>query len=689
MTPDEFQQWADVLPDALLLLSGRGEIVAVNRSFRELEIAPASCVGRPLADLVVEPADELNAYLRECRRTREGAIGAVQFRGQTIVSRCVGSLLEPAFEQQPASLLLRIPSAEPTIDRFAVLNEKLDALAHEVERRKEAEHSLRRQRDLATFGRDIGIILAREATLSDMLQRCCESMVRYLDGAFARVWTLDEDGKTLVLKASAGMYTHLDGEHSRIQVGQYKIGQIAAAKRPHLTNSVIGDQRVHDQEWAKAHKMVAFAGYPMVVDERVVGVMALFSQRTLSESSLDAMASVANHVALGIERIRAEDEVRRHAAALQLADRRKDEFLAMLGHELRNPLAPVRSGIELLRLESDGHTETLDLMNDHVQHMTRLVDDLLDVSRIMRGRIKLQRQPVLLDTVITRAVESMRHHLGPQELELNVKRCESKLWVNADPIRVSQVLMNLLNNAVKYTPRGGKLWLETSGDDGQATVRVRDSGVGIDSNFLPQVFELFAQEDRSLDRSAGGLGIGLTLAQRLVELHGGTISVSSEGLGKGSEFVFYLPLCRPPDSIAAEKKSKPPSEANSGYRILVVDDSVGSAKILCRLLSAVGQHKVEMVHDGPSVLPAASSLRPDIIFLDIGLPGLDGYQVARLLRNAPELEDVHLVALTGYGADDARKRSVEAGFDHHLVKPVGLDQIKQILTSTPHRSQTN
>lgn len=669
------------MPDALLLVTGGGEIRAANRRVQELGIDSELLVGKSLSELVSDKPTELQQFLRQCQRSRDEVLGALRFRHLDATQRCTGSLLQPVSDGKPCLVLLRMPAADPTIDRFAVLNEKLEALAGEIDRRKKAEASLRSQRDLAAFGRDIGIALGQAESMSGMLQTCAELIVRHLKAAFARIWTLSHSSRTLVLRASAGLYTHLDGSHSQIQIGQYKIGLIAQEQKPHLTNSVIGDPRVHDQAWAEANKMVAFAGYPMIVDGRTVGVIAMFSREVISESVFDALASIANHIALGTERILAETAVRRHAEALQRADRRKDEFLAMLGHELRNPLAPIRSGIELLRLESTQHEDTLALMNEHVQHITRLVDDLLDVSRIMRGRIKLKRQPVLLNELIQRAIESVRGYITERRHELILSLSDSPSWVDADPVRILQVLINLLNNAVKYTPDGGRIWVESRCRDEVVAVSVRDSGVGIDSAFVPQVFDLFAQADQSLDRAAGGLGIGLTLARRLIELHGGEISVVSEGHNKGSTFEVHLPMAKKPEQSEKNKRADPSGPEQSSFRILVVDDSVGSAKILRRLLTAVGSHDVEIIHDGLSVVSVAQRFRPEIIFLDIGLPGMDGYQVARAIRSKPEFVETTLVALTGYGAEDARERSRQAGFDMHLVKPMSLDQLNTVLST--------
>ncbi len=680
MKPDEFLKFADLMPDALLLLSSDGIILAANRRIDErVGLDRKNIIGQPLSKIVVNPPDELQAYLRMCCRSRDGVISLLRFTGRAAALKCDGARLSAATEGGSPLVILRIPHDDTTVARFVVLNEKIDQLAREVERRKRAENELREQRDLATFGRDIGIALAHAATLREMLQRCTDLLVRHLDGAFARIWTLEVSSNTLKLQASAGLYTHVDGEHSRIKVGQYKIGLIAEERKPHLTNSVIGDQRVHDQAWAKSEGMVAFAGYPLIVDDRTVGVMAMFARHPLSENTLKAMSSVSNSIALGIDRKRVEAALKRNARALQLADRRKDEFLAMLAHELRNPLAPIRSGLELLQLQSEDG-ETIALMQEHVQHMVRLIEDLLDVSHIMRGKVELRREPLLLDDVVARAAQTVQSLIDQHRHQLSVVTSDVPIWLYADPVRMTQVVSNLLSNAAKYTPDGGSIWLETACENNDAILRVRDNGMGISADFLPEVFELFAQADRSLDRAHGGLGIGLTLAQRLVALHGGSISAVSEGVGKGSEFAVRLPMSSAPRQIQ-QPTGKVMEHPTEKLRILVVDDSVGSAKILRRILTAIGDHTVELAHDGPGAVTTAESFHPDVIFLDIGLPGIDGFEVARQLRVKPEFTSTIMVALTGYGTEQDRLKSQEAGFDQHLIKPVGVEELKQVLAT--------
>jgi CheY-like chemotaxis protein len=348
----------------------------------------------------------------------------------------------------------------------------------------------------------------------------------------------------------------------------------------------------------------------------------------------------------------------------------------MLAHELRNPLAPIRSGLDLLSLRDGDDDESVCLMRGQVDHLARLVDDLLDVSRIMRGKIQLRREPVDLTAISQSALETVRPSVEEQRQTVTVSTPPDPVWINADPVRVAQIASNLLNNATKYTEPGGTIWLTISRKGGEAVLSVRDNGVGLDSGLLPRVFDLFAQGDRSLERSQGGLGIGLTLVKTLVELHGGKVSAHSEGAGKGSEFIVRFPLLKqvePPRRLPER-----PSQVR-GRRILVVDDNVGTTKIQSLLLARLGDHEIRTAHDGVSALSIAAEFSPEIVLLDIGLPKMCGYEVARQLRAQPDGEDALLVALTGYGTEEDRRRSLESGFDEHLVKPAGLEALRKLL----------
>jgi signal transduction histidine kinase len=387
-------------------------------------------------------------------------------------------------------------------------------------------------------------------------------------------------------------------------------------------------------------------------------------------------------------------ELARANEALRQADRRKDEFLAMLSHELRNPLAGLCNALNLIHPSRRSWGGEPDLptapperqrawgiIDRQLRHLVRLVDDLLDVSRINQGKIQLQPQLLDLAGVITTAVEMSRPFIEARRQKLEVRLPEQPLPVEGDPTRLSQAVANLLNNAAKYTEEGGCIWVsaEEQRQTAHVVVRVRDTGVGIAAEKLPHIFDLFMQVDRTLDRAEGGLGIGLTLVRRLVEMHGGRVEAHSEGPGKGSEFVVRLPR------VGAEpepKRARTPRGEQAGQcrprRVLVVDDNRDAADSLAMLLRLLG-HEVGTAHDGMAALDAARAFVPEVVLLDIGLPNMDGYEVARRLRQEPALSGALLVALTGYGQEQDRRRSLEAGFDIHLVKPVDPDELEAIL----------
>jgi len=392
------------------------------------------------------------------------------------------------------------------------------------------------------------------------------------------------------------------------------------------------------------------------------------------------------------ERAKQMQEYLQHQAeTLREVDRRKSEFLATLGHEMRNPLAPLWNAVRLLEAQDAGDSaaaEVRDIITRQVEQLTRLADDLLDISRIAQGKIELRKERVDLAAVVAQAVQMSAPQRKARRHSLDVNAPAEPLWMDADPARLVQIMVNLLNNAAKYTEPGGQIWFSAEREGSDAVLRIRDTGIGIRPELLPHVFELFTQGEWT-SHSQEGMGIGLALVRRLVELHGGVITAASAGWGQGSEFVVRLPALsaeeagpapRDAERVAADRAAAAlPSPAR--LRILIVDDNVDTARSLKLLLSMEG-HEVEIAHDGLATLKVADSFRPDVILLDIGLPRMDGYEVARRLRARPDMQRALLVALTGYGQDDDRRRSQEAGFSAHLVKPVRLEILQALLTNS-------
>ncbi len=381
------------------------------------------------------------------------------------------------------------------------------------------------------------------------------------------------------------------------------------------------------------------------------------------------------------ERKRMENETKRQAEALQEADRRKDEFLALLAHELRNPLAPIQNAVQIMhfcRIEDTQLLWARDMVERQVRLMARLVDDLLDVSRITRGKIQLKEEQVNLEAVVIRAVETSRPLIEERRHELTVCLPSEPVRLRADPTRLEQILVNLLNNAAKYTEHHGHVWLTIRQQGDEVEIRVKDNGIGIRREMLACIFDPFVQAERALTRSQGGLGIGLTLVRRLVETHGGSIVASSAGPNRGSVFIVRLPAPADTAESEVEEDGSQSLEPSPVRRILVVDDNKDAAESLAILLRTEG-HEVFVASDGPTALEAAPDFRPDVVISDIGMPGMDGYELGRRLKALPGMEEVVLVALTGWGQESDRRHSREAGFDQHLAKPVKFDLLTKVL----------
>ena len=435
------------------------------------------------------------------------------------------------------------------------------------------------------------------------------------------------------------------------------------------------------EDWYATYDSVLTTGTPIRFERDLAPielVLELYVFR-LEPEALGRIAIIFKDVSA---RNRLQRKTQEQAEALAELDRRKDEFLAMLSHELRNPLAPISNALHLLRLHKNEDAiqqQARGVIERQVAQLKHLIDDLLEVSRISTGRVRLRQERIAIAGVVERAVESAQALISRHRHELTLSLPPQPVWLYADAARLEQVVVNLLTNAAKYTDDGGHIGLRVGQEGDMAVLRVRDTGIGISAELLPHIFDLFTQADRSLDRSQGGLGIGLCLVQRLVELHGGTVCATSV-LGQGSEFVVRLPAV--PNSTAPA-----PSLSGIGVvapetrcRVLVVDDNVDAAQVMAELLELCG-HEVGVAFDGPSGLQAAIDQRPDVMLLDIGLPGLTGIEVAKRVRRQPALEHVVLVAMTGYGQESDRKRSRDAGFDHHLTKPTDFAELEKILAA--------
>jgi CheY-like chemotaxis protein len=373
--------------------------------------------------------------------------------------------------------------------------------------------------------------------------------------------------------------------------------------------------------------------------------------------------------------------LKRVETELRETDQRKDEFLATLAHELRNPLAPLRNGLEVLKLagaNSAASDRAREMMERQMGQLVRLVDDLLDVSRVSRGKVDLRREPVELAAVLANAIETSQPLLAERQHQFVARIPERSIVVDADMTRLSQVFWNLLNNAAKYTPNGGRIELEVTLADASVAIRVRDNGFGIPPAMQARIFDIFTQVDRELEKSQGGLGIGLSIAQRLVEMHGGTIEVASAGSGTGSEFTVRLPAAIGASPEAAGNLAT----ARTRRRVLIADDNTDSAETLAMMLEVFG-NEVRIAHDGEEAVALAASFHPEAILLDIGMPRLDGYQACERIRLQQGPAHPVIVALTGWGHDEDRERAFNAGFDHHMVKPVDPAELEKMIAAVP------
>jgi PAS domain S-box-containing protein len=428
---------------------------------------------------------------------------------------------------------------------------------------------------------------------------------------------------------------------------------------------------------------------PLKARGRPLGALTVVtaeSARRYTEEDLHVALELGSRAALAVDNARLFEEAREAVSQreealneLRANDRRKDEFLAMLAHELRNPLAAIGNAVEFQGESNPNHEQiewSLEVIGRQVKHLTRLIDDLLDVSRITQGKIQLRKAKIDAFPVLQSALQSVQPSIQERAHQIHAS-FGAGLLLEADPTRLEQIIVNLLSNAARYTNKGGRIWLTAAREHKEIVIRVRDTGIGIPQEQLNNVFELFIQGDRSLERSAGGLGIGLTLVRKIAELHGGSVTARSDGPGRGSEFIVRLPAAEEPLADRVHVPAQSLQSERPAARILIVDDNIDLARGLAKLLELHG-HQVEIAHDGPSCINKAKKARPHFILLDIGLPGMSGYEVALRLRDDDVVKHAVIIAISGYGREEDRKLSKEAGFDYHLVKPIGSDELIKI-----------
>lgn len=540
-------------------------------------------------------------------------------------------------------------------------------VTQDITGRKQAEIALQwgvRRNELLTR---IAARLLQTSDVQGVVEELCAEVMSFLDCQAFFNYVVDEETGCLRLNACAGIPQEQAGEMEWLDFCH--CGAVAHDGERGIFREIScgGDKRA---ALVRSYGIQAYCCHPLVAQGKLMGTLS-FGARTrpaFSDADIEVMQAVSQLMSMAMARLKMEQ-------ALLEADRRKDEFLATLAHELRNPLAPVRTGLFVLKrrgIEGPEARRVQGMMERQVDHIVRLVDDLLEVSRVRSGKIELKTEPVDLRDLIDQAVEASQELLEASGVALNVIRSEEPLIVDGDPVRLVQVFANLLSNAAKYTPSGGSAAIAAVQAGDEAEVTVSDNGVGIPADMLAHVFDLFAQVDRTLGRARGGLGIGLALVRKLMRLHGGTVEARSEGPGKGSSFTVRLPLSPSgrPDGIVRG--------APAARRVLIVEDDDDAVHALLMLLRAQGA-AVQVAFDGKRGLEALSSFKPDVVFIDLGLAGLDGYETVRRIRAMPEGKDTTIVALTRWGGDTARDHVKKAGFDLHVTKPASMCDIERVL----------
>ncbi len=597
----------------------------------------------------------ITAYVDELQAKRGYALGAVDYIPSPVVPEVLRSKVRVFVELWRMNRQLQVRAAER------------EALARSEAARAAAEDAIHRADYLAEASR----VLSRSLNLDETIAALLDLSVPML-GDRAIVGLADKEGGV-----------------RRLEMHPAPKSDDAETFDPQLR--AVADEAIRERQfrlWRNGHRAAAVC--PLVSGDEPRGALVVLADAARLDAGRIALArEVASRAAIAMENARLY-------SAVQEADRRKNEFLAMLAHELRNPLAPIRNAVHIMQ-GADVAAPTMqwarDVISRQADHMARLIDDLLDVSRIVQGKVVVKPEQLGVAALIERSAESSMPKLEARSQRLEVQLPEQPVVVEGDPVRLAQVLSNLINNASKFSPTDTRILLKAAYQDGQVRITVKDEGQGIEPAFLPHVFDLFAQADQSLDRSQGGLGIGLTLVKHLVELHGGTVEAHSEGIGHGTEMRVLLPArlaeSEPREAAAIPARDKLAGEApaRSASRILVVDDLLASAETLMTLLEMEG-FEVKVANEGKEALQIAQDFRPDVVLLDIGLPGMNGFEVALQLRNQPASRDALLIALTGYGEAESRSRSAQAGFDFHMVKPADVNLLLSMIANPQEARRT-
>jgi PAS domain S-box-containing protein len=675
-TPDNpYRLLVAQVPHPAVTLTADGSVVSCNRRFAALlQWPPAALRGRPLRDFVApDSLPTLEALLRDGRTIDVQDTVTLLRADGTPVLACLGVC---ALREGALGLCLMV--TDLTEQRhYEELQRAQQALRESEERLATDLAAARRLQEISTH-------LIQEGDVGQLYDRILDAAMAIVRSDFATMQTFDRATGSLRLLAHRGFseafaesFRGVSTDASTTCGMAWRTGRRVVAPDLETFAGIAGTPS------CKAHLEAGVrAAQSTPLLSRAGDVLGMISTHWRAphdpaDRDLRLLDVLARQAADLIERKRAEQ-------ALREADKRKDEFLATLAHELRNPLAPIRNAVQILTAKGPPLPElqwARGVIDRQVQLMARLLEDLLDVSRISRNKLDLRTGPVELATVVEAAVETSRPVIDAGGHELSVALPPAAIHLEADSVRLAQVFANLLNNAAKYTPEGGRIRVTAERQEGDVIVSVKDSGIGIAAEMLPRIFEIFSQAKPALVRSQGGLGIGLSLVKGLVELHGGSIEAKSGGLGRGSEFVVRLPAARdtPIREPARPDEGDGPRPAPK-RRVLIVDDNRDSADSLTMLLQIMG-HEVGTAYDGEQAVEAAGALRPEVVLLDIGMPKLNGYDACRRIREQPWGQGMFLIALTGWGQQEDRRRTEEAGFNHHMVKPVDPSVLIELLAS--------
>jgi signal transduction histidine kinase len=619
----------------------------------------------------------ITSYADEMQTAKGYSLGAVDY----ILSPVVPEVL-----RSKVKVFVELHTMQRHLRRQA--DDRVARVAAEAARRA-AEDNDRRSNFLSNASRQLSHSLDVQVGMRVLLEVLLPPL-----GSLAALFLLDEQGAPAagLLRCAAALEPVPGSWDALPEAAQRALAQAMQTQRAvPLAPDALRALRAASFGLEGQAPLTAALAMPLLVGDRVTGALFLATDEAdvdvatrdwVALDSLLVRAANAFENARLYRNLQAEIVERRAAESeLQEANQRKDEFLAMLSHELRNPLAPIRNALEVIRRiapPDPKFTWAGDVMDRQVRQLTRLVEELLDVARISQGKVALNKEPVDLNAVVAQSVETAQPFIEQRRHSLQVRLPDTPVWLQGDFARLSQVIANLLHNAAKYSEDGGAIQLELAVAQGEAVISVRDNGIGIDAALLPRIFDLFSQGTRSLDRSQGGLGVGLTLARRLAELHGGRLDAYSEGPGKGAEFRVRIPCISVVRDEDARPKEPPAPEAARGCRILIVDDNHDAAESVARFLELEG-HEVKTVNDGPQALASVPVFAPQVVVLDIGLPGLSGYEVARRIRAVPAMREALLVALTGYGQKEDQQRALEAGFDRHFIKPTDPGAIVELI----------